>query len=533
MRLAPSVPLTTPISWPAPNSSFNTVSSRGRTSTCFHGLLADLFDGKIGMILFGNTRWGANAGLSLLVDPANWIVLYCFAAYFCRKNRLLLVGLTVAIACGLVQGNSPRFLLLPIFLITFDAVLRQPTWRRCWLFMATLVIGIMVTPEQVIFAPCLLIPLVLFEAAGRSREQSISTSFPRTWRCAIAGAALSLAWFILLAGTGSLLAFFDYFRVFSSGYGLEGRVPTQWALTTQLMATFAWGIPLVLWLATLWRVATKLRLRQVWAVTDWVMVAAAAMSAIYYPQALDRADIAHVYQSFWVSVPLLILWSIEVLTVADRAFRSALRRLATKGSAFQVIGIPQLRHVATFAALVAVIAGTTGQVHTIPFVLPRGPNQISSAVPIDAQSAVPRLGYTVPGSVDTAQISELETMLDRYAGPTRSGIRLLERARHRLLPPQPDSWNPLYPRGRSADTVGTTGGRCRIAEEPTACGHLQQRHVRPVDVRRYSPGVALLCRQHVPVRPLPAASGRPRTAAAAAKRSLRLSTTGATWVPHH
>jgi hypothetical protein len=383
-----------------------------------HGLLADLLDGKIGMILFGNTRWGANAGLSLLVNPANWIVLYLFAAYFCRKNRLLLVGLTVAMACGLVQGNSLRFLLFPIFLITFDAVLRRPTWRRCWLFMATLVVGIILSPEEALFAPCLLVPLVVFEAAGRSRGQSISTSLPRTWRCAIAGAALSVAWFALLAGTGSLLAFFDYFRVFSSGYGLEGRVPTQWDLATQLMLTFAWAIPVVLWLATVWRVVRKLRLRQAWAVTDWVMVAAAAMSAIYYPQALDRADAAHVYQSFWVSVPLLILWSVEVLTVADRAIRSALRRLPTTGPTLRMVGLPQSRHLASFAAVVAIVIGTAGQAQTIPFVVGQVAPDFHPTVPLGASSALPRLGYTVPGSVDTVQIRQLGAMLSRYAGPT-------------------------------------------------------------------------------------------------------------------
>ena len=383
-----------------------------------HGLFADLFDGQIGMALFGNTRWGANAGLALIVDPANWIVLYFFAAYVCRKNRLLLVGLTVAIACGLVQGSSPRFLLLPVFLIAFDSVLRRPVWRRCWLFMATLVIGVIASPEEALFVPCLLIPLVVFEAAGRSRGQSISASFPRTWRCAIAGAVLSAAWFATLAGTGSLSAFFDYFRVFSSGYGLEGRLPVQWNLTTQLMITFAWVIPVVLWLATVWRVAAKLRFRRVWAVTDWVMVAAAAMSAVYYPQALDRADAAHVYQSFWVSVPLLILWSVEVLSVADRWARSGLRRLPTKGSAFRMIGIPQARHVATFAALVAIVAGTTGQARTIPVVVGKIPTDLHPTVPVDALSGVPRLGYTVAGSVDTVQIRELKAMLDRYAGPT-------------------------------------------------------------------------------------------------------------------
>ena len=47
----------------------------------------------------------------------------------------------------------------------------------------------------------------------------------------------------MLAGTGSLAAFFDYFRVFSSGYGLEGRLRPSGDLTTQLMVTFAWGSP--------------------------------------------------------------------------------------------------------------------------------------------------------------------------------------------------------------------------------------------------------------------------------------------------
>jgi len=383
-----------------------------------HGLLADLFDGKIGMVVFGNTRWGANAGLSLIVGPINWLALYFFAAYFCRRNRLILVGLAVAIACGLIQGNSPRFLLLPIFFVTFDAVLRQPSWRRCWLFMSTLIIGVIVSPEQALFAPCLLIPLVVFEALGRSRGQPISTSFVRTRRCAIAGAILSIAWLTMLAGTGSLVAFFDYFRVFSSGYGLEGREPTQWVLQTQLIVTFAWAIPVVLWLATVWRVVTKLRLRRVWAVTDWVMVAAAAVSAIYYPQALARADIGHVYESFWVSVPLLILWSIELLSVADRAIRSTLRHLPTGGSVFQRTGIPQSRHVATFAVLLAIIAGTAGRVPTISFVLGQVPANFHPVVPVSALSTVPRLGYTVPGSVDTVQIGELEAMLDRYAGPT-------------------------------------------------------------------------------------------------------------------
>ncbi len=274
------------------------------------------------------------------------------------------------------------------------------------------------SPEQALFAPCLLITLVVSEATQRSHGQSISMSFLRTRRCAVAGGVLSVAWLAFLTATGSLSAFFDYFRVFASGYGLEGRVPTQWDLTTQLMVTFAWVLPVVLWLATVGRVAMKLRLRRLWTAADWVMVAAAAISAVYYPQALARADIGHVYESFWVSVPLLILWSVEVLSVADRAIRSGLRNLSVKGSSVRMIGILQARHVATFVVVVATIAGSTGQVRTIPSALGAVPADFHPTVTVGALSPVPRLGYTVPGAVDTVQIHELQAALDRYAGRT-------------------------------------------------------------------------------------------------------------------
>ena len=389
-----------------------------------HGLLADLFDGKIGMVLFGNTRWGSNAGLLLVVYPANLIVLYFFAAHFCRRNRLLLVALVVAIACRLIQGDSgvipvARFLLLPIFFVLFDAVLRQPTWRRCWLFMATLVVGVILTPEELLFAPCLLIPLVLFEATGRTRAQSISTSFPRTWRCAVAGSVIVLGWFLFLASTGSLTPFIDYFKVFSSGHNLEGGLPAEvYLFGTHFMVTFAWTVPIALWLATIWRVVAKLRLRREWTVTDWVMVAAAAVSVIYYPKGLGRAESGHIFEAFSVSIPLLILWTVEVLSVADRAIRSALRRLPPGHAILELAGISRLRHVGTCAALVAVVAGTSALPATIPDVLRQVPSAFHPAVPVSALSALPRLGYTTPGSVDTAQIRELGSILDRYAGPS-------------------------------------------------------------------------------------------------------------------
>jgi len=377
-----------------------------------HGLIEDVFNGKIGMILFGNTRWGSNAGIRLIVYPVNVIAVYLFAAYFSRKNRLVLVGLAIVLVCGQFIGITPRFLFLPLFLICFEAVLRRPGWSRCWLFMATLVAGAILTPEAILFAPCILIPLVVFEATGRRRGQSLASSFPRTIRCAVAGVVLAVAWFAFLGATGSLSAFVDYYRVFSNGHILEGGIPANLVFGTQLVDVFTWTAPVALWLATVWRVVAKLRLRRVWSVTDWVMMAAAAISVLYFAKALDRADVGHMSESFSATVPLLILWTIEVLTSADRMVRSALSRLPD--------GFPgrRWRHVVTIVAVLAVVIGTQVRGPSIDAAVRQVQDDFHPTLPVGAVSAMPRLGYTIPGTVDTAQIRRLGAILDRYAGPS-------------------------------------------------------------------------------------------------------------------
>jgi len=377
-----------------------------------HGLLEDVFDGKIGMLLFGNTRWGSSAGISLIVYPVNVIAVYLFAAYFSRKNRLVLVGVAIALICGQFIGITPRFLLLPLFLICFEAVVRRPDWARCWLFMTTLIAGAILTPEAILFAPCILIPLVVFEATGRRRGQSVVSSFPRTIRCAVAGVVLAVAWFAFLAATGSLSAFVDYYRVFSNGHILEGGIPANLEFGTQLMDVFLWTAPVALWLATVWRVVAKLRLRRVWSVVDWVMMAAAAISVVYFAKALDRADAGHMSEAFSATVPLLILWTIEVLSSADRWVRSALSRLPDRfpGRRWQ--------HVVTVIAVLAVVVGTQVRGPSIDAAARQVQGNFHPTLPVGAVSVMPRLGYTVPGTVDTAQIRTLGAMLDRYAGPS-------------------------------------------------------------------------------------------------------------------
>ena len=68
-----------------------------------HGLLNDGLDGAVGMAVFGNSRWGVTTGFDLIVNPLTMIGLDGFAAYFCRKNRLVLVGLVVVMGTGLLE----------------------------------------------------------------------------------------------------------------------------------------------------------------------------------------------------------------------------------------------------------------------------------------------------------------------------------------------------------------------------------------------------------------------------------------------
>ena len=268
-----------------------------------HGILQDVLDTWVGLVTFGNTRWGGAAGLSMFAFPLGWMAIYAFAAYFCRKNRLFLVALTGIMLGGYLLGINPRFIPLPVILILFELVLRRPTRGWCWLFTLVLFTEVLVAPEAVLFVPCLLGVLAIRELTDRDRAGWSKSSFPRTVHCLVSGLALSLGWMIYLGLTDSLTSFFDYFLVFSSGHVLEGGVPTDWPVFHVSVLSLLWVLPPTLWLLTVARAAVKLRLRRSWTTTDWVMVAAAAMALVYFPKALDRADAGHINEALSAKFP--------------------------------------------------------------------------------------------------------------------------------------------------------------------------------------------------------------------------------------
>ncbi|MGH9089813.1 MAG: hypothetical protein ACRDZR_00290 [Acidimicrobiales bacterium] len=386
-----------------------------------HGIFQDVFWGAVGLLVFGNTRWGGDAGIGLLMTPLFWIVVYCFTAYFCRRNRLVLVGLVVAVTTGLLQGNTFRFLVIFVFLILFHRLLRSPTWRWCALFSAFLIVACIIVPEALLFALCLAVLVVIFEAVRYHRGDSIVSTFRRTVRCGTVGIGLLAVWAIYLAVVGALGSFIDYYVIAALDHSLVGALPVQWDMARTIMTTFEFAAPVVLWLATVWRVVFKLRARKPWSLGDWMMTGAASFVLVYFPQELERMDAAHVQLVFCVALPILILWAIELLTLADDACARFLvwvrqRPRRRDGRSLGVTTSQWPKRVATTAAVVGVLAGSVTMPVAVPTLLRRIPENFHASAP-DAPPASPaKLGYTLPGAVDTAQINTLGSLLNRYAG---------------------------------------------------------------------------------------------------------------------
>jgi hypothetical protein len=200
--------------------------------------------------------------------------------------------------------------------------------------------------------------------------------------------------------------------VFASDNAIIHGLPVQWPLGTNLLDTFFWWAPVALWLGVIVRVAGRVLRRTALSIFDWVMVAAALDDVLYFLKAVQRADSAHVVQSFEAALPLLFLWSIASLDWVDGWIRRAAVSWAGRRSATHPV-VGSLRHPASVAALAVVALMAPLSAATLQAV----PAHFHPSSPVVA-SPVPRLGYVLPGAVDTSEIANLATVLDTYAGPT-------------------------------------------------------------------------------------------------------------------
>jgi hypothetical protein len=405
-----------------PNLIFNHGLFPWRDVYVIHGLFQDVLAGQVGLSLFGYSWWGAWAGIGVLVIPLFWVMFYLFTAYFSRTNRLLLVSFVVGIVTGLLGGEfslfSTRFIFLPPLFILFDQMLKKKNSGWTAGFMALAFVSFLLTPEMSLFVMCFLGAIVLFEFATRKKESSLRAKYPMTLGCGVTGVIFTMIWFVFLAVNNSLVAFLQFFPFFAFSRSLEVARALRWDPSTDSFVTFLFLVPVVLWLVTCWKVVAKVRQRKSWSPMDISMVAAALMAISFLTKAIDIPDAWHVVESFTVAIPLLVFWSVEVLELLD----SWTQKILTGPRR----GSHKLRspHLVTASLTGIIIVGSL----LLPFAIGNYefPNSVKHAIMgvpsrfhgVNQTPASGRLGYTIPGSVDTSQINGLGQLLDLYAGPT-------------------------------------------------------------------------------------------------------------------
>jgi len=389
-----------------------------------HGVFADILAGQLGMSVFSASRWGATAGLTIFLIPLLWVSLYVFTAYFARRNRLLAVGFVVVAAlwltsgrlagAGLVLGRDIqafssgafRFAFLPLVLVLFDQTIRHRGRGWCAALVAALFAQAIIVPETGLMAAAVLAVVVAFEWLGRRPGAPWAASLFRTWWCAAFGALLVALWVVFLAATGALGGFVDYYVIFGPGHALSGSVPGTW-IGTQFGPTVELVLPVVLVLLTVWRVTLLLRMRRSWTSRDWIMVAAALFVVVFYQKVLARADQAHVAEVFSVALPLVLVW----LVVGAEMLDDGIGRLMARTHRARLWGwLSAARHPGTLVAVVALVALAPTPLRTVRAV----PSHFHATV--DAEPAVPGLGYAEPGVMDTTMVHDLAAVLQRYAG---------------------------------------------------------------------------------------------------------------------
>ena len=390
-----------------------------------HGFLLDALYGQVGMWAFGATAWGSGSGVTFFVAPLTVISLYAFIVYFARRNYTLVLGSCLAVILGLlVSWPGTRFLLLPPLLILFDLVLRRATWGRCWAFMAVAFLNCIVTPESALLVLGVLATLPLAELTHHRWGEPLRQGFCRAFRCCVAGAALTAVWVVFLLATGGLSGFVNFYLAVTAGHELWGALPLGVPPATSVI-NFEFALPLALFLLTVIRIVWKLQQRSSWRTVDWVLIASATFVPLYYAEALDRLDQPHVNALFQALVPMVLLWAYDFIGAVDAWFLRAVPRIRTE---WRRLRAGPAGHDARSSHSIwprsSVTAGAVVATLCIVLVSPQSlgaladlPGNFHAAAPAEAPAGL-SLGYTDPGAVDTAQLQDLATVLDRYAGPT-------------------------------------------------------------------------------------------------------------------
>jgi len=372
-----------------------------------HGMLHDVFGGLVGSRVFEDSRWGVAAGQSLLLEPVAWIGIYYLCAFLFGSNWLYLLGSQALVVVGWMSvpgtwhlsSAHVRFLLLPFVLLLLAALLRRATRTRAAVFTALLGLQVVVTPEALAAATAYIGTIALFELYYYERGTGLWAGFPRIRYCVGSTLVAVGAWVAFLAVFDLLNDWVFSWTILISGHELTGGLPrlvpnSDWVYMTAPVAAVV---------VTFTVVVIRTRLRLPLTLQDWVMVAMAGFSLVYYTKFLARADIYHLDHAYFAAVPLLLYVVYRGITYGEAVLSVAAR---SRGATW----FPP-RHTLTAPLLLALlVAAPVAPIDAVRVVR-------SHFLPVAVREPVsPRIGFDGPGENDYAAIGNVSRAVGSLLG---------------------------------------------------------------------------------------------------------------------
>ncbi|MBO0760266.1 MAG: hypothetical protein J2P40_03220 [Candidatus Dormibacteraeota bacterium] len=367
-----------------------------------HGLLQDTLSPMLGQHLLDDSRWGAAAGWQLVLYPLGYVSLLLFGARFFWRNWPFLLAFGVLLLGSVLVPPFTRFIFWPLILILLSFVLERPRWWLGVLLGASLVAQAVLVPEAAYGVPACGLAVLLRDATTL-RGTPFWPAVSRTVWTTTGAAATLLALVAVLVKEQALQSFIFYFVIFAPGHDLTGAfvVPSG---VPDVTGVFMIVSPIVALLASALYFSIHLVRRASLDMDGWVMVAAAVMTALYYPKYLDRADAAHLRESFWVAIPLIALVAFKACHRLDAAvLRIPPLTRAARGVALRPVALALL-----LATIVLAPASLIGQAEVMA-------HQFRAFAP--SEPWLDQLGYGRQDAMDRASYDDIRTVLSSYLGP--------------------------------------------------------------------------------------------------------------------
>ena len=202
-------------------------------------------------------------------------------------------------------GIDSRFLLWPIVLLLFAALLTRFTRVRALALGFLAVFQAIVTPEMAAAVPIVVIVLAAYEWYWRPPGISWTRAFRGTIWFAIAAVVTAVAFAIYMASRGALGDVISVTLDLLVGHFGLG-IPPHRSGAPQAEYDFIALSPVAALVVAFCYAVVRLRLRRPFLRADWLMAVVALYVLFYYTKFLTRMDDPHAYQPYMMAVPLMV-----------------------------------------------------------------------------------------------------------------------------------------------------------------------------------------------------------------------------------